>query len=820
MRSRVFGSRSSALILSCLVVVVAASSRRSFVWARAARQGVAAPKIDILKTEPFDRITLNDGTVFVIEPVMPRPLPAYDPAVEAEKERKRKAGTKELGLPEGGNVGVRTKKKAAPKIEDEVAAELAIHLIEGEQRDFKIKRADIKSVEYFEDMLLDEGDRLLRAQEYNKAFECYLRVRTRNPRWKGLSTRVDEMLYKEGTIALLDGDGDRGLRILRELKSRKPNYPGLDDALAKAYVERIDKAFDADAYFLARRFLHTIEEIVPSNPLVIAARERFVKLARDLATEAAKRQGGEKLDFYAEALRVWPEYEPAIKPYEDAFRALPTLDVAVDDLPRPISPWLRTSADARVSRLIYLPLLASIEQDSLDGKTPGQLAASVKTGELGKRLIIKLRNDIKWTDDSRVVGSIDVARTFADRFDPYSLGYQARWAELLDRIETPAADQIEIRFTRPTLRPEYHLLTPIGPAQAGHEGWVVTANGRIPLGDGPYRWESETAEVVRFAAVGDSTTANAPKIRRIREAKFAPGALVGALARGEVSLVERVAHADLPRLQADSEIKIGAYKNPTMHWLALDGRNPALRNRTLRRALAYAIDRKTIFEETVLRAPMDEANTLSDGAFPKGNYADAPGVRPIDYDALLAKSLVAGARKEIETTAIHLNFEYPMIPEVEAAALKIVAAIKEAGIDVHASARPLSELEANLRSGRPFDIAYRTGRCVDPVFEAGPILCPGYDAPATLNPLASLASPRILQILLQVEQLVEWPAARELIQQLDREVRDELPIIPLWQTQDHYAWRSRLTGPAETADNLYQGIESWEIAPWFARDAK
>jgi peptide/nickel transport system substrate-binding protein len=55
--------------------------------------------------------------------------------------------------------------------------------------------------------------------------------------------------------------------------------------------------------------------------------------------------------------------------------------------------------------------------------------------------------------------------------------------------------------------------------------------------------------------------------------------------------------------------------------------------------------------------------------------------------------------------------------------------------------------------------------------------------------------------------------------QIDREARDELPVIPLWQLADHYAWRDRLKGPAASAGGLYQGIETWEIAPWVARDS-
>ena len=94
----------------------------------------------------------------------------------------------------------------------------------------------------------------------------------------------------------------------------------------------------------------------------------------------------------------------------------------------------------------------------------------------------------------------------------------------------------------------------------------------------------------------------------------------------------------------------------------------------------------------------------------------------------------------------------------------------------------------------------------------------GMKPPPDANALASTASPRTLQLLLQLERASEWPTARGLVLQIDRESRDELPVIPLWQLVDHYAWRDRLNGPAPSAGELYQGIATWEIMPWIARD--
>ena len=73
--------------------------------------------------------------------------------------------------------------------------------------------------------------------------------------------------------------------------------------------------------------------------------------------------------------------------FTEAFAAEPTLDVAVTDLPRSLGPWTRSSADERVSRLLYLPGLASDEEDTTRRtRSRSKLAAGLETVDLGRRL--------------------------------------------------------------------------------------------------------------------------------------------------------------------------------------------------------------------------------------------------------------------------------------------------------------------------------------------------------------------------------------------------------------------------------------------------
>jgi peptide/nickel transport system substrate-binding protein len=773
---------------------------------------------DLLTTPPFDRITLSDGTALRIEPVSPRPLPPYDPSKAKPKPARTRDG-RPVPPPEG-NVGLPGEPPKVEPKEEEAADEIAIHVLDAEPSDFRVRRGSIRKVEYFEDMLLAQGDRLVLTRQYDKGFEHYLAVRARNPSWTGLDERVDRLLFKEGSEALLGQEGGRGLRLLGELHARRPDYPGLLDKLASAYGTRIARALERGEYVQGRRFLHDLEAIAPDHAVAQQARARFVARAQERVDAATTATGAERVDALVEALRIWPTLGSAASRYPEAFAAVPTLEVAVLDVPGPVGPWVRSPADERAWRLCYLPILARDDGEAAQGSLPGQLAVGVEVADLGRGLRIALRPGLSWSGGSAwPVTAADVARTLADRADPRSPGFRARWADLVRRVEAVDESRVEVRLGRVLLKPEAWLLGPVAPAHAGRDGRVATAAGRRPVGDAAFRPGTAAEGSALFLAEPAEGTDSGPKIRRIIERRLPDAsAAAEALVGGDVSLVEHVAPDRVPALARAPDIKVGRYEQPSLHWIALDGRTPALRNRTLRRGMSDAIDRATILEEAVLKRPPDVPNRVADGPFPVGSYADAPGVRPLEHDATLARMLVAAARKEMGGEAIKLTLEFPATPEAQAAAPRIAEALRQAGLEIVPVERPLAALESELRAGRRFDLAYRGGRGGEPVLDAGPRLCPGYDAPPDADGLAALASPRILQLLLQLEQAQDWPSARELVLQIDRETRDELPILPLWQLQDHYAWRTRLRGPGETAEHLYQEIASWEIEPWFAKD--
>ena len=65
--------------------------------------------------------------------------------------------------------------------------------------------------------------------------------------------------------------------------------------------------------------------------------------------------------------------------------------------------------------------------------------------------------------------------------------------------------------------------------------------------------------------------------------------------------------------------------------------------------------------------------------------------------------------------------------------------------------------------------------------------------------------------LRDVESANNWRDARERLQELHRTVSYELPIIPLWQIVDSFAYRRELTGVGRDIVSLYQNVERWRL---------
>ena len=107
---------------------------------------------------------------------------------------------------------------------------------------------------------------------------------------------------------------------MRELHGQRKDYPGLADALAKAYGGRIERAFQGGAFAEGRRVLHDLEGLAGDHPIVSGLRAMFTSRAEELVSQAETAEPSQRQDRLAEALRIWPTLPGAADRYREAFR--------------------------------------------------------------------------------------------------------------------------------------------------------------------------------------------------------------------------------------------------------------------------------------------------------------------------------------------------------------------------------------------------------------------------------------------------------------------------------------------------------------------
>ena len=177
---------------------------------------------DLLRAAPFDRITLIDGTVLVVEPVSPRPLP---PSIRPRTRTEAASTRPKPGIPEEGNIIVgradqardaRQREGSRPgrRGERRGQAPSAARRAQRGPSTSRSSATNIKKIEYFEDLLAGgvrsagDGARLCPGLRVLPAGA------DAQPGLAGLDDHVNRVLFAEGSKALIDGDGERGLRLL------------------------------------------------------------------------------------------------------------------------------------------------------------------------------------------------------------------------------------------------------------------------------------------------------------------------------------------------------------------------------------------------------------------------------------------------------------------------------------------------------------------------------------------------------------------------------------------------------------------------------
>ena len=166
--------------------------------------------------------------------------------------------------------------------------------------------------------------------------------------------------------------------------------------------------------------------------------------------------------------------------------------------------------------------------------------------------------------------------------------------------------------------------------------------------------------------------------------------------------------------------------------------------------------------------------------------------------------------KEVKSQYTKLNQPVPEntplrlgVPNYELAKVAAQALLEQWSlIGVKAEIVPLPEGKA-FDADSKCDLVYLTTTMWEPAIDIERLL--GGNSPAKSN------NPFIVQALTKVRKARSWRETRVALQDLHRLVDYHLPILPLWQITDRFAYSLQMQGLQERSVSLYDRVSDWRI---------
>jgi tetratricopeptide (TPR) repeat protein len=702
---------------------------------------------------------------------------------------------------------------------------LELHLLSQPSIPYAVAWAKIAKIDLYEQILLDEGRRLTASGEFAEAFDYYAYLQANYPKLPGLDAALDDYLWRDAAAAFTAGDGAAAWPALLALYERNPQYPRLVNAVQAVSDALITAHLSASNYAGARAELDVVEKHFPKLGLTNIERWRQ-RLASDAAAKLRSARAAlstRNFDAAREAAMIAeaiaPDLDEARTLLAEIQAAAPEFRVGVmqgGGLQRPNATpdW----AGARVGELVD-PQLARVVGFGAEGGIYESHYGLIATSESGLETTLQISPAAR----RRGLSADAIALRFVELANLAHSGARDELAASLANVGVSGGNEVQLDWRQPHLHPEALLQIPIrGLTTNGDAGglWFQTARPRAG---------ADGLTAIRYERGGkaDSNT-GMPRyvVERIYDDDDAE---LGALARGELDAIDRVPPWQLEQARNTPGVVVGSYVLPTVHVMIPNFDNPLLAAREFRRALCYAIDCRSIVSDILLGGEDVAGFTPLSGPFPAGSsltdpvgYAYNSELRPRPYEPRLAALLSGVARatlakrdrEERKARGEEVEAEDPtkeatlpppeelvLVHPADALARVACQALKlqldNVGIPIKLVEAPAGKSPAEM----PHDLLYAELAMWEPLTDARRLL--------GRNGLTGRASALMSSALDELDASQNWNEARTRLKAIHRIAYYDLPVIPLWQTVNHYAHRTWLAGVGEKPVTLYQNLDDW-----------
>ncbi|OYP35987.1 ABC transporter substrate-binding protein [Rhodopirellula sp. MGV] len=687
-----------------------------------------------------------------------------------------------------------------------------------ESDEFIAKWKDIDRIDFWETRLEREVAERIAREDFVGAYP-FLSILIRDyPRRPGLKELRCDFLWRNAIQRARGDQRAESLAMLEELHRYDSRFKqsnvlkaisGITNGLMDSMVE--EGELDGAQQLLARLKSDYADY---SLDAITKWDDEFLKMALEKRTEAIAAVRAKDYRtarrLARESLYLKPDIENGVELVKKIDEIYPLITVGVLQAARVYDPVrLDNWAARRTGRLLYRNLF-EIQGAAPEGGEYDFLFGDTETNPDRTELELQLETDKLPSPLNRI--EVDVlADRIAQRALPDSDTYFSPWAASVVGIGIDGPQRVRCLLRRPHVLPTCLLQLNVDASWFGGE-----VGG--PTGD--YFVESLDDNETRFMLTDEARrgSSDESKPREIVEVRCQSGSdAVSKLLSGEVDVLDQLFPADAIALKQRREIKVVEYPLPTIHMLVPCSDHAFIQDKNFRRALLYGINRDDILNGELLENKRFDGCRVLSGPFPAGlsqedplGYAYDASILPRPFEPSLAKLLKqlsinlkaaeAERKKEPPPTLEKIRLAFPADNLSRVACEAIKSQWQLIGLEVELVQLPIGE---TYPAPDTADLVYTSAAIWEPIIDARRLLGP--------NGLAKSEDQLVGLGLRRLEEALNWKDVRDRLLDLHAISHHELPVLPLWQMVESFAYRRSLTGMGNRIVSLYQNAGNWRL---------
>ena len=471
--------------------------------------------------------------------------------------------------------------------------------------------------------------------------------------------------------------------------------------------------------------------------------------------------------------------------------------------------------------------------NSLTGKEKPWLGTSYKWSSDGKTLTYTTREGVKWSDGKPFTAK-DVAYTFNLGKNNEALDTYALWSEgVLDSVTADNDTTVTFKFKRVSTSSFFYI---------ADQTWIlpehvwskikdpVKTAVKKPVGTGPYTIGSCTPQAITYTKNSGYWQKGKPKVDKILYPAFVdnqPANLYLSQGKGDWG-GQFIPNIDNYWVKKDKAHRVYWYPPAGNVYVGINSAKPYLKDKRVRQALAYAIDREKVSKDAMYsyQPPANQAgiatptyqNWLDQAAVDKYNYGFDPA-------KMASKLQAAGFTKGADgmfKTPDGKPFKLSLInnggfTDWVAAVQVIAASFKKAGVEIETLNLNGNEYNRRLSQGQ-FELAYMSAnQGPTPYYELRDVLYGAYAKPIgtdTSRNYERWKDKATDDLIRKYDTLLNEKDQIAVVKQIEAKLLEDVPVIPVTQSVSWSQTDTTRFTNWPTKDNPYANPAPYAQPDW------